>query len=105
MNFVANEYPDVSDMDNLLVMLKQSNLDPYNLLNGYAAYLSNHNVSTLTLKQRVVTIKNFFEYSDIDISPRRFKLKVKLPKVVRKRKKHYQKKILLKYSMFVTTFA
>ena len=49
MNFVANEYPDVLDMDNLLVMLKQGNLDPYNLLNGCAAYLSNHNVSTLTL--------------------------------------------------------
>jgi integrase len=95
MNFVANEYPDVSDMDNLLVMLKQSNLDPYNLLNGYAAYLSNHNVSTLTLKQRVVTIKNFFEYSDIDISPRRFKLKVKLPKVVRKKKEALSKEDII----------
>lgn len=34
MNFVANEYPDVLGMDNLLVMLKQGNLDPYNLFNG-----------------------------------------------------------------------
>ena len=95
MNFVANEYPDVLDMDNLLVMLKQGNLDPYNLLNGYAAYLSNHIVSNLTLKQRVVTIKNFFEYCDIDISPRRFKLKVKLPKVVRKKKEALSKEDII----------
>jgi hypothetical protein len=33
-----------------------------------------------------VTAKNFLEYHDIDISPRRFKLKVKLPKVVKKEK-------------------
>jgi integrase len=53
--------------------------------------LSNRNVSALTLKQRVVSIKNFFEYCDIDISPRRFKLKVKLPKVVRKKKEAISK--------------
>jgi integrase len=38
-----------------------------------------------------VTLKNFFEYCDIDISPRRFKLKVKLPKVVRKKKEALSK--------------
>jgi integrase len=31
-------------------------------------------------------VKNFCEYYDIDISPRRFKLKVKLPRLVRKNK-------------------
>jgi integrase len=91
MNFLVNEYPGVLGMDNLLVMLKQGNPDPCSLLNGYAAYLSNRNVSALTLKQRVVSIKNFFEYCDIDISPRRFKLKVKLPKVVRKKKEAISK--------------
>lgn len=44
------------------------------------------NVSNLTLKQRVVTVKNFLEYNDVDISPRKFKFKVKLPKVVKKSK-------------------
>ncbi len=87
MNFVAIEYPDILDMDNLLIMVKQGNLDSYDLLNGYAAYLRNRGVSTLTLKQRVVTIKNFFEYCDIDISPRRFKLKIKLPKIVKKKER------------------
>ncbi|MFL6461604.1 MAG: tyrosine-type recombinase/integrase, partial [Nitrososphaeraceae archaeon] len=60
-------------------------------LNGYAAYLKNSNISALTLKQRIVTVKNFFEYCDIEISPRRFKLKVKLPRVVRKKKEAISK--------------
>jgi hypothetical protein len=53
--------------------------------------LDESKISTLTLKQRVVTVKNFLEYHDIDISPRRFKLKVKLPKTIRKNKEALSK--------------
>ena len=54
-------------------------------MNNYIAHLqASDNVSALTLKQRVTTAKNFLEYFDVDISPRKFKIKVKLPKVVRK---------------------
>ena len=64
-----------------------SKKDPYDVLIKYIAYLqSNRNLSSLTLKQWVVTAKNFLEYHDVEISPRKFKLKVKLPKVVRKEK-------------------
>ena len=49
------------------------------------------NISSLTLKQRVITVKNFLEYYDVDLSPRKFKLKVKLPKVVRKYKEALSK--------------
>jgi integrase len=45
----------------------------------------------LTLKQRVVTAKNFLEYHDVDISPRRFKMKVKLPKAIIKKKEALSK--------------
>ena len=63
------------------------------ILNGYSAYLlQNHMITTLTLKQRIVTVKNFIEYHDVDISPRKFKFKVKLSSVVKKIKKHCQKK-------------
>jgi integrase len=85
-HFIANEYRNQLSIDDLLVKVKKGNQNPYDVLNGYAAYLRNCSVSALTLKQRIVTVKNFFEYSDIDINPRRFKLKVKLPKVVRKKK-------------------
>ncbi|HEY6884708.1 MAG TPA: tyrosine-type recombinase/integrase, partial [Nitrososphaeraceae archaeon] len=39
----------------------------------------------------MVTAKNLLEYYDIDISPRKFKLKVKLPKVIRKTKEALDK--------------
>jgi integrase len=90
-DFIANEYHNQLSIDDILFNLKKGNQDPYDVLNGYAAYLGNCSVSALTLKQRIVTVKNFFEYSDIDISPRRFKLKVKLPKVVRKKKEALSK--------------
>jgi len=70
------------DADSLLFKIKQGNQDPFDLLSGYAVYLKNRSVSPLTINQRIVTVKNFFEYCDIEISPRRFKLKVKLPKIV-----------------------
>jgi integrase len=94
--FIANGYGNLS-VDNLLLRMKKGKEDPYNLLNSYAAYLKNRNISALTSKLRIVTLKNFFEYCDIDISPCRFKLKIKLRKVVKKREQLYQKKTLSKY--------
>ena len=42
-----------------------------------------------------MTVKNFLEYHDIDISPRRFKLKVKLPKTIRKNKEALSKEDII----------
>src|SRR5215469_4661643 len=78
-------------IEDLLLKIKIGEQDAYNLLNSYAAHLKNCNISAVTLKQRIVTVKNFFEYCDIDISPRRFKLKVKLPKIIRKKKEALSK--------------
>jgi integrase len=47
---------------------------------------TSYNISTLTLKTRIITAKNFLEYYDVDISPRKFKLKVKMLKVIRQDK-------------------
>jgi integrase/recombinase XerD len=89
--FIANQYDNHFSIDKLLVKVKNGDQDPYNLLNDYAAYMRNSNISSLTLKQRIVTIKNFLEYHDVDISPRKFKIKIKLPKVVRKKKEAVSK--------------
>jgi hypothetical protein len=89
--FIANEYDNHLSIDNLLVKIKNGDQGTYNLLNDYAAYLKNSDISVLTLKQRIVTVKNFLEYHDVDISPRKFKIKVKLPKVVRKKKEAISK--------------
>ena len=38
-NFIADEYDSRSGIDNLLLKIKKGDEDPYNLLNGYAAYM------------------------------------------------------------------
>jgi|SRR5918912_1531404 hypothetical protein len=55
--FIANEYDNRLSIDNLLVKIKNGDQDAYDLLNAYAAYSRNSDISALTLKQRVVTVK------------------------------------------------
>jgi len=85
--FIENKYN--LGIDTLLIKIKDGNQDTYDLLNDYAAYLKNCNINALTLKQRIVTVKNFLEYHDVDI--RKFKVKVKLPKIIRKKKEAISK--------------
>ena len=74
-------------LDHIITKIKQGSEDAYEVLSDYVNYLlTNHNISALTLKQLVVTSKNFLEYFDVDTSPRKFKIKVKLPKTVRQNK-------------------
>jgi integrase len=83
VTFAMTEYK--LTLDDLIKAIKEGLYDPYDVLSNYIAYLQASNtISTLTLKQRVITAKNFLEYFDVEISPRKFKLKVKLPKIVRK---------------------
>jgi integrase len=87
--FVEDKYS--LGLADLILKIKKNKEDVYSLLSGYARYLSENRISTITMKQRVVTIKNFLEYHDIDISPRRFELKVKLPRTVRRNKEAISK--------------
>jgi len=64
---------------------KTATFDPYDVLSKYTAFLVG-NIAPTTIKHRLLTIKNFFEYCDIEISPRKFRLKVRLPKSIRKEK-------------------
>ena len=94
--FVEDKYS--LGLADLILKIKKNKEDAYSLLNSYATYLSENRISTITLKQRVVTIKNFLEYHDIDISPRRFKLKVKLPRTVRRNKEAISKEDIIEIS-------
>jgi integrase len=90
--FVTEHYS--LDIDEVVKRITKGKIDAYNVLSNYILYLrekSNNNISPITLKNSVITIKNFLEYSDIDISPRKFKLKVRLPKVIRKSKEALSK--------------
>ncbi len=91
--FTSKEYN--TTVDNLVNQITEGSQVPYDV-SGFIYYLqNNNNISNLTLKQWVVTAKNFLEYHDIDISPRRFKLKVKLPKVVKKEKEALDKEDII----------
>jgi integrase len=90
--FVSERYN--LDIDEVVKRITKGKIDAYNVLSNYILHLrekSNNNVSPITLKNSVITIKNFLEYSDVDISLRKFKLKVRLPKVVRKNKEALSK--------------
>ena len=79
-------------INDLVNKIKDEYVDPYSILSTYSRYLkSDDNISTITIKQSVVTVKNFFEYCDIDVSPRKFKIKVRLPKVVKRNKEAISK--------------
>jgi integrase len=83
VTFAMTEYK--LTLDDLIKAIKEGLYDPYDVLSNYIAYLqANNTISTLTLKLRATTAKNLLEFFDVEISPRKFKLKVKLPKVVRR---------------------
>jgi integrase len=82
------------EIQKIVTEIKKTKIDPYDLVTGYVLFLkqeSNNTIASNSLKNHVITIKNFLEYSDIDISPRKFKLKVRLPKIVRKNKEALSK--------------
>ncbi|MGH9984372.1 MAG: tyrosine-type recombinase/integrase [Nitrososphaeraceae archaeon] len=94
-NFVYKTYE--CNLDSLIHKIlnngnhkKETNPNSYEVLASYTAYLKG-TVAPITIKQRIVTVKNFFEYCDIEVSLRKFKLKVKLPKSVQKDKKGLSK--------------
>ena len=89
-NFISNAF-DRLTVDELITRIKEGKEDVFEVLNNYSLYLSKTNISATTLKQHVITVKNFLEYNDVDISPRKFKLKIKLPKSIRKNKEALSK--------------
>jgi integrase len=94
--FIENEFGGSFSVNDIVVKIKQDELDAYNVLSKFSGYLqSSYNITTLTLKHRVVTVKNFFEYYDIEISPRKFKLKVKLPRIIRRSKEALSKEDII----------
>lgn len=98
-DFIAQNYSFTIDD---LALSKMFNVDVYEMLSSYVSYLINktsddgYGISSLTIKQRVTTTKNFLEYYDFDISPRKFKIKVKIPKIVRRLKEALTREDIVK---------
>ena len=89
--FLLYHYGNNMSIDKFVNGLKEGKFDTYEALSNYCIYLQDSNIHTSTLKQRVVTIKNFLEFNDIDISPRKFKIKIRLPKDIKRNKEAIDK--------------
>jgi len=76
------------DLDSFVINIRECKYNPYSILSEFAAYLQDPNynkpLSTITLQNRVKVVKNFLEFNDVDISDNKFRLKVRLPKAIRK---------------------
>jgi integrase len=89
VDFVQDAYNLTLDE---LIAATQSKIDVYELLSDYASYLQeNRDVSPTSLKQMISVVRTFLETYDVEISPRKFKLKVILPRVIRTKKEAMEK--------------
>ena len=85
--------------DKLIQQLNNKELDPYNILNDFCLYLqNNYNLSSITFRDKITTVKTFLEYNDMEISPRKFKIKVRYPKTIFKHKEAIDKEDIIKIS-------
>ncbi len=98
---------ELTVLDHVINELKIANnnkINPYDLLSGFVGYLQEVEgiENPNTIRYFVIAARNFLEYNDIEISPRKFKLKVRLPKPVIRHKeaigKEEIREILLKCS-------
>jgi hypothetical protein len=74
------------NLDDLLLSKSATKIrtetDVYELLSGYVSYLIDKNsYSNETIKHRVATARNLLEYYDMEVSPRKFRFKVIIPRV------------------------
>ncbi len=85
------------DTDIFIQKLKNGEYDPYDILNEYCLFLqNNYNLSSITFRDKIITVKTFLEYNDMEISPRKFKLKVRFPKTIFKHKEAIDKEDIIK---------
>jgi integrase len=57
---------------------------------------NNYDIGSVTFRDKVITVKNFLEYNDIDINLKKFKLKVRFPKTVFRYKEAIDKEDIIK---------
>src|SRR5215204_2258218 len=87
--FVKTEYHQ--DLDSLVEELRSGKLDLYDLFSKFVtlevtAKIQQNLLSTRTLNQRVKHIKHFLEANDVTINQTKFKIKIKLPREIKREK-------------------
>jgi integrase len=85
------------NIDKLIQKLKSKEYDPYDILNDFCVFLQdNRNLSSISFRDKIITVKTFLEYNDIEITPRKFKLKVRFPKPIFRHKEAIDKEDIIK---------
>jgi integrase len=87
------------NLDELIQKIKTTTPEyvPYDVLNDYCIFLqNNYNIASVTFRNRIITVKTFLEYNDVEISPKKFKLKVRFPKTVFRHKEAIDKGDIIK---------
>jgi integrase len=70
------------DNESVLTAIKKRKLSVYQVLAGFAGYLSEKNsLAPQSIKTRLAGAKSYLQYNDVDIIPAKFKHQVKLPRV------------------------
>lgn len=57
---------------------------------------NNYNIGSSSFRDKIITVKTFLEYIDIEINRRKFKLKVRFPKTLLRYKEAIDKKDIIK---------
>ena len=88
-HFVNTEFN--LSIDNLILQLEKGAIDVYHVFSKYLTYLCSTSngraLSPSTIKSRINTARGFLEsQSEIEISERKFRLRVKIPKSIIKKK-------------------
>jgi integrase len=87
-SFAMNTYN--IDLDSLVINIREGKYNVYSILLEFTSYLQDHKynkpLSSITLRNRVKVVKNFLEFNDVDISDNKFKLKIRLPRAIRRNK-------------------
>jgi integrase len=92
--FIKSNYSFTIDE---LTIKKTFVTDIYDLLSSYVTYLINrNNLSNSSIKNRVINVKNFLEFYDIDINPYKFKKRVKVPRVFNQYKEALPKEEIIR---------
>jgi integrase len=85
--FVKREY--YIDLDSMVEQLKSGKLDLYEIFSKFVTHKVREKVqqnllSTRTLNQRVKHIKHFLETNDVTVNQTKFRMKIKLPKEIKR---------------------
>lgn len=78
--FLDTKYSSLN-LETIIDSIKSKTIDVYEFLDEFMAFLYSKKLSQASRKQYLIGVKSYLQYHDIDIVPRKFKMRVKLPNI------------------------